>query len=234
MLEANVTLPDRTAVVEAATTVRLREAALKLVEAQKKPSASLNSSYGRIAYPDNGLPTFDRANWTVGASMTVPILTGGRQRGDEAVALAELEQAKSQRKQVEELAALDTRSSWAELIAARVAWEATARDDSASTARIPDRQRALHQRRVHAARTVGCAVIAATGRSESDCGRAGPAGRARACRAVAEPSGLRCRPGSACRRRACRSRSLQRCPHHHNRRLAVRFETRPRRERSHR
>jgi outer membrane protein TolC len=126
VLEANVTLPDRTAVVEAATTVRLREASLKLIEAQKKPSVSLNSSYGRIAYPDNGLPTFDRANWTVGASMTVPILTGGRQRGDEAVAFAELEQARSQRKQVEELAALDTRSAWAELVAARVAWEATA------------------------------------------------------------------------------------------------------------
>jgi outer membrane protein TolC len=126
ILEAKVTMPERTAVVEAATTVRLREAALKLVEAQKKPSVSLNSDYGRIAYPDNGLPTFDRANWTVGVSMTVPILTGGRQRGDEAVAIAELEQAKSQRKQVEELAALDTRSAWAELIAARVAWEAMA------------------------------------------------------------------------------------------------------------
>jgi outer membrane protein TolC len=126
VLEANVTLPDRTVVADAATTVRLREASLKLIEAQKKPSVSLNSSYGRIAYPDNGLPTFDRSNWTIGASMTMPILTGGRQRGDEAVAIAELEQARSQRKQVEELAALDTRSTWAELIAARVAWEATA------------------------------------------------------------------------------------------------------------
>ena len=126
VLEANVTLPERTAVVEAGTTVRLREASLKLVEAQKKPSVSLNSDYGRIAYPDNGLPTFDRANWTVGVSMTVPILTGGRQRGDEAVAIADLAQARSQQKQVEELAALDTRSAWAELIASRVAWEATA------------------------------------------------------------------------------------------------------------
>jgi len=126
LLEANVSLPDRTVVVEAGTTVSLREAALKLVEAQKKPSVSLNSSYGRIAYPDNGLPTFDRSNWTIGASMTLPILTGGRQRGDEAVALAELEQAKAQRKQVEELAALDTRTAWAELVASRVAWEATA------------------------------------------------------------------------------------------------------------
>jgi outer membrane protein TolC len=126
VLAANVTLPERTAVADAVTTVRLREAALKLVEAQKKPSVSLNSSYGRIAYPDNLLPTFDRSNWTIGASMTLPILTGGRQRGDEAVALAELEQARSQHKQVEEFAALDTRSAWAELVAARVAWEATA------------------------------------------------------------------------------------------------------------
>ena len=126
VLAANVTLPERTAVAEAATTVRLREAALKLAEAQKKPSVSLNSSYGRIAYPDNMLPTFDRSNWTIGASMTLPILTGGRQRGDEAVAIAELEQARSEQKQVEEFAALDTRSAWAELVAARVAWEATA------------------------------------------------------------------------------------------------------------
>jgi outer membrane protein len=126
VLAANVTLPDRTAVAEAATTVRLREASLKLIEAQKKPSVTLNSSYGRIAYPEDLLPTFNRSNWTIGASMTLPILTGGRQRGDEAVALAELEQARSQHKQVEEFAALDTRSAWAELVASRVAWEATA------------------------------------------------------------------------------------------------------------
>jgi outer membrane protein TolC len=126
LLETNVPLPERTAIVEAATTVRLREASLKLVEAQKKPSVSLNSSYGRIAYPDDLLPTFNRSNWTIGASMSVPIMTGGRQGGDEAVAIAELAQARLQRQQVEELAALDTRSAWAELVAARVAWEATA------------------------------------------------------------------------------------------------------------
>jgi outer membrane protein TolC len=125
-LQVNATLPERTAVTEAATTVRLREASLKLVETQRMPSVTLNSSYSRIAYPDNGLPTFNRSNWSIGASMSVPILTGGRQRGDEAVALAELEQAKAQRQQVEELAALDTRSAWAELVAARAAWEATA------------------------------------------------------------------------------------------------------------
>ncbi len=58
--------------------------------------------------------------------MNVPILTGGRQRGDELVARAELDQSRLQQRQMEELAALDTRSAWAELLAARVAWESTA------------------------------------------------------------------------------------------------------------
>jgi outer membrane protein TolC len=119
-------LPARTAVTEAASTVRLREATLDLTEAQRKPSVSLNSTYSRIAYPSGAFPAFDRSNWSVGASLNVPILTGGRQRGDEEVARAELDQARVQLRQVEELAALDTRSAWAELLAARAAWEASA------------------------------------------------------------------------------------------------------------
>jgi outer membrane protein TolC len=125
-LQMPSTLPDRTAVADVATSVRIREASLKLVEAQKKPSVAFNSIYARNAYPAGTVPTFDRTNWTLGVSMSVPILTGGRQRGDEAVAIAELEQARAQRQQVEELAALDTRSAWAELVASRAAWEATA------------------------------------------------------------------------------------------------------------
>jgi outer membrane protein len=118
---------DRAPVREAATTVSLREAAFAAVRAQRLPSVALTSNYGRVAYPENILaPTFNRLNWTVGVNMQVPILTGGRQRGDEAVAQAELEQARVELRQVEELAALDARSALAELIAARAAWEATA------------------------------------------------------------------------------------------------------------
>ena len=62
----------------------------------------------------------------MGATLNVPVLTGGRQRGDEQVARAELEQARLQLRQTEELAELDTRSAWAELLAARAAWEASA------------------------------------------------------------------------------------------------------------
>jgi outer membrane protein len=119
-------MPNRTAVAEAATTVSLREATLKAVEAERMPSVSFTSNYSRIAYPNGAVPVFDRANWSLGAAVTVPILTGGRQRGDEMVARADIDQARLQQKQVEELAALDTRSAWAELIAARASWEATA------------------------------------------------------------------------------------------------------------
>jgi outer membrane protein TolC len=121
-----LSLPERIAVEQAGATVRTREAALRLAEAQRMPSVSLNSNYSRIAYPDNVLPSFDRSNWSIGISMSMPIMTGGRQRGDELVARAELDQSRLQQQQIEELAALDTRSAWAELLAARAAWESTA------------------------------------------------------------------------------------------------------------
>jgi outer membrane protein TolC len=123
---ADIAVPDRTVVDEAAAAVRLREASLSLTEAQRKPQVSLNSTYTRLAYPVNFLPAFDRSNWSVGATLNIPVLTGGRQRGDEQVARAELEQARLQLRQTQELAALDSRSAWAELIAARAAWEASA------------------------------------------------------------------------------------------------------------
>lgn len=122
-----LSLPPRVAIDQARATVRTREASLNLIEAQKMPNVSLNSSYARIAYPENvAAPTFNRSNWSVGVSMSVPLLTGGRQRGDEQVARAELDQSRLQQQQMEELAALDTRSAWAELLASRVAWETTA------------------------------------------------------------------------------------------------------------
>jgi outer membrane protein len=123
---ADVTVRDRTAVSEAAATVRLRESSLQLAEAQRKPSVALNSTYTRLGYPVTGIPTFDRSNWSVGASVNLPILTGGRQRGDEQVARAELDQARLQLRQTQELATLDMGSAWAELLAARAAWEASA------------------------------------------------------------------------------------------------------------
>jgi outer membrane protein TolC len=125
-LRAPVPQVERAPVDQAATTVSLREAALAAARAERMPSVTLTSSYGRVAYPTNVVPRFDRLNWTVGVNMQLPLLNGGRLRGGELVAEAELEQARVQLRQVEELAALDTRSALAELIAARASWEATA------------------------------------------------------------------------------------------------------------
>lgn len=125
-LQSNTPLPERNAVQEAAALVRLREAELKVTEAERKPTVNLVSTYSRIAFPSGLFPTFNRQNWAVGAQMNVPILTGGRQRANESMARVEIEQARLQQRQAAELAALDTRSAWAELVAARATWQASA------------------------------------------------------------------------------------------------------------
>lgn len=118
----------RLAVREAEALQRLREASFRLTAAQGRPSVSLTSLLGRVAYPSGLFPGWNdqRTNWTVGASMQWPVLTGGRQRADEAVARAELAQARTQVRQVDELATLDARAAWAELVASRATWEASA------------------------------------------------------------------------------------------------------------
>ena len=119
-------LSDRNAVREAASAVRLREASVDAARAERRPSVSVTSNYSQIAYPSGLFPTGDfRANWIVGAAVQLPILTGGRLQAEERIAQAELEQSRAQLEQVEELAAVDTRSAWAELIAAQAAFEAS-------------------------------------------------------------------------------------------------------------
>jgi outer membrane protein TolC len=125
-LNSGIPQPDRVVVAQSETAVRQGEAALTLAESARKPTVALNSTYTRLAYPANDeFPTFDRSNWTVGVSLQVPILTGGRQRGDELVARSDLDSARLRLQQTKELAAVDTQSSWAELLAARAAWEAS-------------------------------------------------------------------------------------------------------------
>lgn len=117
---------NRTPVKEAATTVRLREATLRAALAERRPAVSVTSNYSNVAYPSGLFPTGDiRTNWTVGASLTFPVLTGGLQKGSEQVARAELEQSRLQLRLVEELALLDARSAQAELTAANAALDAS-------------------------------------------------------------------------------------------------------------
>jgi outer membrane protein TolC len=112
----------------AASDLRRSEASLKLAEAGKMPNVTLSSSYGRVSYPTGVLWGFDnlRTNWTLGASVEVPIFTGGRQRGDEMAARAGVKESRLRLQQVQQQADLDTRLAWAELVAARATWEASA------------------------------------------------------------------------------------------------------------
>ena len=122
--------PDliRAPVREAESTVRLREAAADLTRSARKPSVSLTSSYGEVAYPSGALPAAGdfRRNWTVGALMQLPLLTGGRQRADEVIARADVEEARARLQQSREQTVVDTRTAYEELKAAQASWQASA------------------------------------------------------------------------------------------------------------
>lgn len=118
---------NRSAVKQAGEAVRAQQELLRVAKAQRFPSVSLSSQYGAVAYPQNGLPGSNefRTNWTIGISTQVPLFTGGRIRGDELVAQANLSESRARLQQVREFAALDSRVALNALNQAMAAWEAS-------------------------------------------------------------------------------------------------------------
>lgn len=118
---------SRAPVRQAAEGVQIQDASLDIAKSQRYPTIALTSQYGRVSYPENVLPAFNnlRTNWTAGLSLNVPIFTGGRLKGDEVVAQANVSQARAQLRQVQELAALDTRSAYEQMASAEAAWQAS-------------------------------------------------------------------------------------------------------------
>jgi outer membrane protein TolC len=114
---------ERLAVAQAQADVSLREETLAVARAQRRPTLSLNSSYGRVGY--QGYPTWPRTNWTVGASVSIPLLTGGRIDAEEAAARADLDEARARLRLTEELARLTTESARLDLASALASWQAT-------------------------------------------------------------------------------------------------------------
>jgi outer membrane protein TolC len=124
--ESGGALPERTGIRSAGNDVASREEAVTIARAERLPTVYANSSYGLVNY--SGVPDFDgyRTNWSVGARVSVPILTGGRVRANEAIARADLDEARERLALSRELAALDEESARRELVAARAAWQASA------------------------------------------------------------------------------------------------------------
>lgn len=118
----------RAPVRQAAEAVAVQENLLRVARSQRWPQVSLNMTYGRVGYPQDGIPAFDdfNTNWTVGAALSVPLFTGGRLRGDELVARANLMESRARLTQVRQLAELDARTAQERLEAARATWEASA------------------------------------------------------------------------------------------------------------
>jgi outer membrane protein TolC len=117
---------DRIAIAQVQNELKSSEEAVTVAQSQRKPSIYLNSNFGLVAYPTY-LPWADwRRNWTLGASMSLPILTGGRIAAEEAIARAGVTEQKARLSLTRELADLDAASTRAELVAALAAWQASA------------------------------------------------------------------------------------------------------------
>jgi outer membrane protein TolC len=118
----------RAPVREAREAVRVQESLKDVARASRLPSLVLSSQYGRVAYPGGGLPDWNafRSNWTVTAGLQMPIFTGGRLKGDQMVAAANLMESNARLQQVRELTALDTRDAVERLRAAEAVWQASA------------------------------------------------------------------------------------------------------------
>jgi outer membrane protein TolC len=118
----------RLVVRQAAEAVRAQEALAKVARSQQYPQLVLSSLYGNVGYPGNYDP-FNAdyfTNWNVSVGFQVPVFTGGRIKGDKTVADANVREARLRLQQLTELARVDARSTYANLDAARSAWDASA------------------------------------------------------------------------------------------------------------
>ncbi|HEV2854160.1 MAG TPA: TolC family protein [Thermoanaerobaculia bacterium] len=124
---ANAPPEDRAPVRQANEEVQANQALLTGARAERLPSVSFSSRYNPVAYPPNGVPDFAdfREDWTVTLSLSIPILTGGRLRGDELVARGNLSQARARLQQTREAAELDSRTAANDLADAEATLKAT-------------------------------------------------------------------------------------------------------------
>jgi outer membrane protein TolC len=123
------TADDHLTVQQSAAAVSTRESAIRIAHADRLPSVSLSSSLAKVGYPSSGAfpgPDDFRTNWSLAATLQMPLFTGGRLQAGEASARADLTAAQAQLKQSRELAELDDATAKQDLLAAQAVWEASA------------------------------------------------------------------------------------------------------------
>jgi outer membrane protein TolC len=129
LIERELSLTDRAGTRQAEALVGIREAGVTIAQSARKPSVTMQSSFGRVGYPANGaFPGVGdfRTNWTLGAAVTVPIFTGFRLVADELAARADLAEAQARLEQAKEAAELEAASADQDLSGALAVWQASA------------------------------------------------------------------------------------------------------------
>jgi outer membrane protein len=118
---------DRATVRQAAEAIDAQRGLLKITKAQRFPTLALTSQYGKVAFPLSGFPQSGdfRTNWTVALASQFPLFTGGRIKGEQMVAEANVREAQARYDQLREFAALDSRVTINNLLQARAAWQAS-------------------------------------------------------------------------------------------------------------
>jgi outer membrane protein len=117
----------RAPVRQAGEAVTTQEGLLRAARAQRWPQLNLTSDYAEFGYPSDGSPFGGNylSDWVVGVGLEIPLFTGGRIKGEVAVAQANLDQARLRLQQTRELAQVDARNAQLQLDAAVAAWEAS-------------------------------------------------------------------------------------------------------------
>lgn len=107
--------------------LRASESQLDIARSEWFPTITLSTSYGRVAFPSGGVPTWSNflSNWTVSLGASLPLFTGGKTKGERMVAEAGVREAQARVDQMKELAALDVRQALAQLEQAQAALSAS-------------------------------------------------------------------------------------------------------------
>jgi outer membrane protein len=125
--ESDTSVDSRAPVRQVNEALRVQEAQLRIAKSQRWPTVTLSTDYGRVAFPSSGVPDWGNflQNWTVSLGASFPIFTGGRLKGGERIAHANVVEAQARLEQTRELAALDAQQTVAQLAHAEAAMAAS-------------------------------------------------------------------------------------------------------------
>src|SRR5688572_13488563 len=123
----DTSVDSRATVRQATENVKAQEGLLRVARAGRYPDIAITSGYQRLFFPTGSFPELNnyRENWTVGVSASVSLLSGGRTRGGELMAQADLREGRARLKQAREFAALDSRVALSQLAQAEATWKAS-------------------------------------------------------------------------------------------------------------